>query len=282
MFYYNKTMADAKGLKEPQTIEEFEAFCKALDGTDPVTGEHIWGFECLSDFLFYQGQFLWQLGEFVWDEDGNSPAMNGTAMTRVLSDWRRWVDEGWCRPFDSTNASAVAQEMFYQGKLASFFASCGSMGNIVKSTAEAGIELGVACYPTYDLNNWIVPIGGGQINMVGLGNSEEVKKAAWEFVQFIYEDDNVADNAILSGYLPITKSVANNERMQAWWAEYPCYKVPFDQLDRGICQETPFFPYNTEFSNNANQICSTLIQEGTITAEEAVAQLWANIAYMFN
>ena len=40
VFYYNKTMADAKGLKAPETVAELEAFAKALNTYDPATGEY--------------------------------------------------------------------------------------------------------------------------------------------------------------------------------------------------------------------------------------------------
>ena len=76
----------------------------------------VWGFECVNDFTYYQGAFLWQIDKPLWTAEGKSPALAEDGMLRILSDWRRWVDEGWCRPFDSTNASGTMTDLFYQGQ----------------------------------------------------------------------------------------------------------------------------------------------------------------------
>ena len=71
-------------------------------------------------------------------------------------------------------------ELLYQGKLASLVTSSGSCGNISKNMAGAGYELGVACYPTYNLNNNSTEIGGGNLAMISKGNTEEQIKDAIE------------------------------------------------------------------------------------------------------
>jgi sn-glycerol 3-phosphate transport system substrate-binding protein len=202
-------------------------------------------------------------------------------MLKVLSDWRRWVDEGWCRPFDSTNASATMQEMLYQGKLFAFWASCSSMANISKYMAEAGQELGIANFPTYDLEKPIVPIGGGSIMIIKPGNTEEQYAAGWELINFLMSDEMVAYNAVNSGYLPVTISVAENDTMKAFWEEKPIFKVAYDQLPNGIDQAYPDFPYNSELKNNIQSVVSLLIQEGSITPEQAVQQIKDDNAHMF-
>ena len=112
LFYYNKTMADAKGLTEPTTIEEMEEFCKALYEEGSVSGLCIG-----NDFGYLQACHLYQLGSAFVSEDGNScPALEDGTMLQVLSDWRRWVDEGWCEPFDATDAATVMTEEFYSAE----------------------------------------------------------------------------------------------------------------------------------------------------------------------
>ena len=277
VFYYNKTIADQLNIVVPHhpTIADVEEICSKVW---KETG--IWGLESVNDFTYYQGAFLWQLGEELWNEEGKSPALKGTSMLKVLSDWRRWVDEGWCRPFDSTDASNQMQQMFYQGKLFAFWASCASMKNIEKYTKEAGYELGIACLPTYDPEKPIVPIGGGNIGLVKPGNTEEQKQAGWEFINFLLSDEMVAYNSINSGYLPTTESVGNNAEMEAYWAENPLYKVAYDQLPNGIEQAWPDFEYNSELKTDIQSVVSLLIQEQSITPEEAVQQIIDNNAHM--
>ena len=279
VFYYNKTMADAKGLKAPETVAELEAFAKALNTYDPATGDGCWGFELINDTTYLQGSFLWQLGQPLVGEGGTAPCLEGSLL-KLFTDWTRWIDEGWCRPFDSTGAQNTATEMFCQGKLACFVASCGSLSNIYKFSKEAGIELGVSYYPTYDIDNRAVSIGGGNIILMA-GNSEEVTSAGWEFIQFLMSDDMVAAEAIGSGYLPTTKTVENNEAMAKFWEENPLFKVAYDQLAWGHCEETPKFLDRTEFKTNVSNVTSQLIQERNITPEQAIEQIKSISAHLF-
>ena len=277
VFYYNKTVADQLGIEVPfhPTIADVEEICSKVW---KETG--MWGLESVNDFTYYQGAFLWQLGEELWNEEGKSPALAGSSMLKVLSDWRRWVDEGWCRPFDSTDASNQMQQMFYQGKIFAFWASCASMKNIEKYTTEAGYELGISCLPTYDPEKPIVPIGGGNIGLVKAGNTEEQLQAGWEFINFLLTDDMIVYNSINSGYLPTTVSAGSNAEMEAYWAENPLYKVAYDQLPNGIEQAWPDFEYNSELKTDIQSVVSLLIQEQSIDAEEAVKQIIDNNAWM--
>ncbi len=281
VLYYNKTLADAKGLTAPTSMEEFEAFAKALHEVDENGEVKVWGFECVNDFTYYQGAFLWQIKQPLWDAEGKSPALAGDGMLKILTDWHRWVDEGWCRPFDSTNASSTMTDLFYQGKLACFWNSCASMANVSKYSKEAGFELGVANLPQYDMDNKVVPIGGGNIGLMKTFNTEEQLNAGWEFIKFLFTDEMVAYNAINSGYLPTTKSVANSEAMIAFWNENPNWKLPYDQVDWGIEQAYPYFEGNSELKTNIQGAVSLLIQEQSITPEEAVEQIKGENEHLF-
>lgn len=282
MLYYNKTLADAKGLTPPVTIDELVPFCKALYEKDEATGEvKVWGFEMFNDFGYYNAAFLWQLGEPMVAADGTSPALTGSSMLKILSDWRQWVDEGWCRPFDSTNAGSLCKELFYQGKLGAYLDSSGSLKNNIKNMTEGGYEIACVPFPTYDKNAPKVEIGGGQICLIGKGNTEEQLAAGWEFLNFLMSDEQVYANSVGSGYLPVTKSVEKYQPMIDFWAENPLYKVPFDQLAYGVCQEYPYFEALQEYIQNIQEACSLLIQDRGITAEEAVKQITENTAHLF-
>ena len=280
VFYYNETMADAADLSAPETVEDLIAFAKALHKVDSNGEVTTWGFELLNDTTYLQGSFLWSMGAPLVGEGGTAPCLDEGSLLKLFTDWKSWVDEGWCRPFDATNASSTCTQMFYQGKLACFVASCGSLGNIYKFSKDAGFELGVSYYPTYDIDNRAVSIGGGNIILVE-GNTDEQLRAGWAFIEYLMQDEQVAAEAIGSGYVPVTKSVETNETMMAFWAENPLFKVAYDQLNWGHCEETPFFLDRTEFKTNVAEATTLLIQEGSITPEEAIEQIKANSAHLF-
>ncbi len=282
MLYYNKGMADAAGVTPPKTIEELEAFAKALYKVDAAGEVQVWGFECLKDFGYYNAANLWQLNSSMFNEDGSaSPALEDGAMLKVLSDWRRWVDEGWCRPFDSTDQSAKLNELFFQGKLASFWSSCGGLRNIMKGCADNGIELGVMPFTTYDAAKPVSEIGGGNVGIIGANNSEEQIAASWEFIKVLMSDEVVANTSMTTGYVPVTNSVATYPALTEYWAANPMAKVPYDQLGTAMPQEYPYVPFLQDFTIVCWDASSLLIQDKSITAEEAVEYIKTNTADLF-
>lgn len=282
IFYYNKGMADAAGLTAPKTMEELEAFGKALYKVNASGETEVWGFEILKDFGYYNAANLWQLGSSMFSEDGSkSPALDDGVMLKVLSDWRRWVDEGWCRPFDSTDQSAKMQELFFQGKLASFWMSTGGLRNVVKGCAENGIELGVTTFTTYDPEKPISMIGGGNVGIIGEGNSKEQIAASWEFIKLLMSDDVMANTSISTGYVPATHSVAAYPRLVEYWAQNPMAKVAYDQLGTAVPQEFPYVPYLQDFTIVCWDASSLLVQDKSISAEEAVEYIKTNTASLF-
>jgi sn-glycerol 3-phosphate transport system substrate-binding protein len=61
----------------------------------------------------------------------------------------------------------------------------------------------------------------------------EKQAAAWKFLKFLDEPENLATWAIGTGYIPIRKSSANSKAMQDYWAQNPAFKVAYDQLLNG-------------------------------------------------
>lgn len=282
LLYYNKTMADEAGLTPPTTIEELEAFGKALYKVDANNEVQVWGFELLKDFGYYNAGNLWQLGSSMFNEDGTaSPALEDGTMLKILSDWRRWVDEGWCRPFDSTDQDPKMKELFYQGKLACFWGSCGGLKNVMKGCEEAGIELGVMPFTTYDANNPVCEIGGGNVGIIEANNSQEQIEASWEFIKLLMSDEVVANTAITTGYVPVTKSVANYPAMIEQWETNPLSKVAYDQMSTAMPQEYPYVPFLQDYVLVCWDASSLLIQDKSITPEEAVEYIKTNTASLF-
>lgn len=283
MFYYNKTMADAKGLTPPTTVDEMVEFCKAMWEKDAAGNTTVYGLLITNDFGYLQACHLYQLGSAYLNAEGTgSPALEDGTMLKVLSDWRAWVDEGWCSPYDATNAGTVMDEMFAQQKLACKLTSSGSLASTLRNAEEAGFEVGVCQYPTYDADKRIAEIGGGNICIIGEGNTDEQIAASWEFVQYLMSDEMVTYNTTMTGYVPTTYSVAEYEGMQAFWEANPLFQVAYEQVKTGRCQENPYSPYLQDFTQCCWDAVSLLIQDQSINAEEAVEHIKTNSAQFFN
>lgn len=280
---YNKTMADAAGLSAPTTEAELENFARTLTVVNAQTKEtDVYGLQIHSDFVFFMAGILENLGGSFLSEDGmGCPALESGAMLSMLSTWRRWVDEGICQPFAATNAASVEKEAFLQGRLACFYQSCGGVGDLLKKSREAGFEMGVAMLPGWNGQSALASTGGGNVVIPAGDNTQEEIDAAWEFVKFLMSDEMVADNAIVSGYLPVTKSVATNETMTSFWAETPQYKVAYDQL-LSHAFNVPMSEYYVDLKTACSVAVSMLIQEQSITPEEAVEAIKDEASAFFN
>ena len=276
LFYYNKAVAEELGIEigEMITIDELVAFGEAAMKTDENGNVTRYGFEIFNDFGYYNAAWIYQLGSEYMVEGGGCPALEDGTMLKVLTDWRDWVDAGWCRVYDATNAGDIAQTMLISGELASFMNSCAGLGNMMVAAEESGVEVGVAMFPTYDPDNHIAEIGGANIAILGADNSDEEIEASWEFVKYLMSDEEQFFNAKTSGYVACTKSIASYEPMVEYWEENPEFKVAYDQmLNYGRAQETPYVAVGQDFTQICWDTVSLLIAEQSITPEEAVEMI---------
>ena len=276
LFYYNKAIAEELGIEigEMITIDELIAFGEAAMVKNDAGEITRYGFEIFNDFGYYNAAWIYQLGSEYMAEGGGSPSLEDGVMLKILTDWRDWVDAGWCRPFDATNAGDTAQTMFCNGELASFVNSSAGLGNLMIAAEETGVEVGVAMFPTYDADNHVAEIGGANIAIIGAEHTDEEIQASWEFVKYLMSDEEQYFNAMTSGYVACTKSIAEYPEMVAFWEENPEYKVAYDQmLAYGRAQETPYVAVGQDFTQICWDAVSLLIGEQSITPEEAVEQI---------
>ncbi|MBR3504920.1 MAG: extracellular solute-binding protein [Clostridia bacterium] len=284
LLYYNKAIAEEVGIEigDSITIDELIKFGQTVMQKDADGNVTRYGFELFNDFGYYNAAWIYQLGsEYMHTDEtdgtgGSAPCLEDGVMEKVLTDWRSWVDEGWCRPFDVTNAGDTAMAMFISGELASYVNSCAGLGNLTKACAEAGVDLGVAMFPSYDMDNHVAEIGGANVSICGGDNSDEEIQASWEFVKFLMSDEEQCFNACTSGYVACTKSVAEYPEMVSFWEANPNFKVAYDQmLAYGRGQETPYITVAQDYTQICWDNVSLLIQEKSITPEEAVANIKA-------
>lgn len=283
VMYYNKTMTDALGIQIPLddalTIEEFEELGKKLTKKNADGTTEVYGFSLQSN-NWYTQNFFYQLGSNMYDETGEKcPALEDGAMLTVFTAWDKWVKDGWCLPFVSTNDEAYLEEQFSLGKIACIFDSTGKMGNIFGAVEALGnqFEIGITFLPTFGEPS--CPTGGGNMAIVEKNNTEAEIDAAWEFMKFLLTKEQDALNHVKTGYVPSTKAAADAQVVKDLWAAEPFRQVGFNQLT--YAQDAPPSDYSAEWQVAFKAAISSLIQEGTITPEQAVEQLKAEAENIF-
>lgn len=284
VMYYNKTMTDALGITLPMndalSISDFEEAARKLTKVKDDGTTAVYGFSLQSN-PWYTQNFLYQLGSNMYSNDGGScPALEDGAMLKLLTTWRGWIDEGWCEPFVTTNDEAYLEEQFSQGNIAIILDSTGKMGNIFGAVAGMAnpFEIGISFLPTFG-NKPSAPTGGGNMAIIQKNNSDAEINAAWEFMKFLLTPEQDALNHVNTGYVPATNAAVDMDFVKKLWSEQPYRQVGFNQL--AYAQDAPICDCAGEWANAFHSIISSLIQEKSITPEEAVEMLKNEAANIF-
>ena len=279
VIFYNKDLVAKAGLNWEDEgymvrMEELVQLGEAVKEFDANGNQITWGYCLVNDFGYLAAAHIYQLGSSYLAAEGEGAPISQEdgILLKVLADWRQFVDDGIFRAYEATDAGSINQQMLLSGNLAAYPNSCSGMGNLSKKANEAGLNLGVAFYPTYDVNNHVTMIGGCNVSIIKDGTeTEESINASWEFIKFLMEDEQVATVHMETGYFPVTKSVLNYQPLADLWANDPRWKVCYDQaLLYGKCQETPYHPMAQDYTQICWDNVSLLIQEGSIDAQTAV------------
>lgn len=172
--------------------------------------------------------------------------------------------------YTSTDASNNILSAFYSGELASVPSSCGNMATIFKNCKETGVNVGVTQIPGFR-GKATSSTGGSNMVIVGANNSEEQIEASWEFLQFLLSDEQMIQNSINTGYVPVTYSAGENKDMQAFWAENENYKYAYDTLE--VALETYPSPYLAAWQGTMKNMYDNVILDESMTVEEGMEYL---------
>jgi sn-glycerol 3-phosphate transport system substrate-binding protein len=113
-------------------------------------------------------------------------------------------------------------------------AALGTIKAVLGGGNDPNVELGVAPMPGPGKG----ALAGGVFNQGGelfmVNKSAPAKQAAaWKFLKFLAQPDNVTAWAIGTGYIPIRTSSASSSEMQDYWVQNPGFKIAYDQLVGG-------------------------------------------------
>ena len=98
-------------------------------------------------------------------------------------------------------------------------------------------------------------------------------------MKFLLTKEQDALNHVKTGYVPSTKAAADAQAVKDLWSAGPFRQVGFNQLT--YAQDAPPSDYGAEWQVAFKAAISSLIQEGTITPEEAVEQLKSEAENIF-
>lgn len=218
VLYYNKTFFDANGLSVPKTWDEMEELCQKIKAIDPE-----------SIPLGYDSEANWfitmceQLGSPYTSATGEHYLFDNATNRDFVKKFATWY----------TNGLATTQTLYGSYTSGLFVAETGtrsymSIGSSAGAThqrpakgadGQYPFEVGIATIPQANASNPKVISQGPSICIFKKSNPQEVV-ASWLFVKFLTTSTEFqAEFSAASGYVPVLKSVAENENYKAFLAK---------------------------------------------------------------
>ena len=222
VMYYDKTFFAEHGLKVPTTWEEMWDVCAQIKAIDP---------NCYP--LGYDAEENWfitlceQMKTGYTSASGEHYLFNNDANKAFIKTLRENYEKGYFTTQELYGAYTSGLFTNQDPTKARCYMCIGSSGGasyqIPKTTNEAGettfaFEVGVAQIPQYDANNKKVISQGPSVCILkGKDTTDQQIMASWLFTKFLCTNvDFQAEFSMTSGYMPVLKSVTENEAYAAW------------------------------------------------------------------
>ena len=210
VLYYNKTFFEANGLQVPKTWDELEALCAKILEIDP---------DCIP--LGYDSEANWfitmteQYGNPYTTASGDEHFLFDNPENKAfVKEFREWYQKGYVTTQEIYGAYTSGLFVAQTGtnSYMSIGSSAGATHQRPAKTADGyPFEVGIATIPQVDPANPKVISQGPSLCIFKSENPQEVI-ASWLFVKYLTTTvEFQAEFSMASGYVPVLKSVAENE-----------------------------------------------------------------------
>ena len=217
VLYYNKTFFEANELKVPTTWEEMEALCKRIKELDP---------DCIP--LGYDSEANWfitmteQYGSPYTSASGDHFLFDNETNRNFVKMFRDWYQKGYVTT--QNIFGAYTSGLFIEQKGTNSYMSIGSSAGATHQRPAAGtdgsypFEVGIASIPQVNPDAPKVISQGPSLCIFNSKNiTDQQVVASWLFVKYLTTTvEFQAEFSIASGYVPVLKSVAENEAYAAF------------------------------------------------------------------
>ena len=223
VLFYNKDMVDAENIKLPDTWAEMDTFINtAAKVTGDTTERYAIGIPGW-DHWYFETFFL-NRGVKIVQED-NTTDLHDAVAVDTASNMQKWSQEGKASWFYGKDASTAMRQGFFDKKYLSVIHTTSLYDMYVE---QCDFEVGMHYLPGDQTR---ISEIGGCVLLIPSNNSQEVKNAAWEFLQFLTGKEVNMLWAEKTGYMPTRNSVLNTDEGKAFLEKKPAFQTIFDNLD---------------------------------------------------
>ncbi len=256
--FANKAILDAEGVRLPSTWDELREAARGLTRRAPG-GETRWGFEVPVSWWYWVAMVGQAGGELA--TPGGALSLGGAAGEKALRFWQRLVHgDRVMRPPPGRDYQAwqSTNESFLQGRIAMMWSSTAFVRYL-----ENNARFPVVAGPLPREVRSSVPTGGTMFVLMRDAPDEE-KRAAWEFVRWMCEEDQVIDWSARTGYLPVTRPAVERLIGQGFYVRNPNDRVAYDQL-----RDVAPWPWIPELFRLERDIVEPILEEAVLTGRDA-------------
>ncbi|MEW5719661.1 MAG: ABC transporter substrate-binding protein [Chloroflexota bacterium] len=224
VFYYNEDALKKAGFSGPpktwdQFFNEYAPKATVVEGGKTA----LYGFIFLANVdWWWQQSYAWMHGGELSDDKWNT-YFDSPQVIEFLTRMQKLFQAG--QAYLPTKADGSALAYFGSGKGAMLIESTGVIGRI-DETAGGRFKPGVSYLPEGTAGRK-VPTGGAGLCIMA-GRTPEKKQAAWEFIRWMEQPEQIARFSKVSGYLPFTKKAA--DAMKDVLDKDPRRKIAIEQL----------------------------------------------------
>ncbi len=242
VLYYNKTFFEENNLSVPTTWDELWDVCEKIKAIDP---------DCYP--LGYDAEDNWFITlceqmetDFTSAENGGEYLFNNAENKAFVKELREMYQKGYFTTQELYGS--YTSNLFVEQTDTNCYMCVGSSGgasyqmsNNDTTDGTYAFEVGVASIPQYNAENRkVISQGPSLCILKGANTTDQQILASWLFVKFLCTNiEFQAEFSMTSGYMPVIKSVTENENYAAWLAkgngyEYlvaKCVQVGIDGRD---------------------------------------------------
>ena len=245
VLYYNKTFFDANNIPVPTTWDELEEVCAKIKAIDPT---------CIP--LGYDSEANWfitmceQAGSDYTSASGDHYLFNNKTNKDFMKKFRTWYDKGYVTT--QTIHGKYTSSLFVAtgAETKSYMCIGSSAGASHQRPEDASFEVGIASVPQLNPAKPKVISQGPSVCVFQNDDPQKVL-ASWLFVKYLTTSvEFQAEFSMTSGYVPVLKSVAENETYAAFTAKADGYNY-VTALAAKVCIEQEAAYYTSPAFNGS-------------------------------
>jgi len=225
VMYWNKRMFEEAGLDPdagPQDYAELREAAQAL------TGDGVWGVQIPSDIDAWVVQALTVGNGTPWSTDDPSEvSFDSPAFIETLDLFLGLANEDQVMP-SGVLPWAEQPTDFVSENVGIIFHTTGSLTSVL-AQSEGRFDVGVGFLPAGSSDYGVIT-GGGNF-AIFKDSSPEEQNAAWEFIEFMSQPDQMARWNIATGYVAPRQAAWDTDAMANYIEEVPQVEVARDQLE---------------------------------------------------